>query len=398
MKEETIDIEKLIQDQHNFNKGTAAGQELLEKSFRELGAGRSLLVDKDGNIIAGNKSQQAAIAAGIKKVRVIESDGTELIAVKRTDIDIDSAKGRKMALADNLVTQVNLAWDEIEIEKVQYDTEGFDVDDWGLKIESQNVSETKVEDDDFDEKSDKVTTICKLGDIYQLGNHRLMCGDSTSDSDMGRLMKGEKAQLWLTDPPYNVNVSNSQGDKILNDNLSNGAFLNFLTAAFRCAEKVMEDGCPFYIWYASREHINFETAVINAGMRVRQQLIWNKNSFILGRSHYQWKHEPCLYGWKGDTCRYFTDSRRETTVINENKPAKDAEHPTMKPVRLFGYQMANSTKINDVVLDSFGGSGTTIIAAEQLNRKARVMELDPHYCDAIIARWEKFTNSKAIKI
>ena len=218
---------------------------------------------------------------------------------------------------------------------------------------------------------------------------------------------------------------------IMNDNMESQAFRNFLVSAFTSAKSVLSDGCPFYIWLASSEYVNFELALNEAGYKVRQQLIWNKNHFNLGRSHYQWKHEPCLYGWVGDSCKYFVDFRNRATVIqdeeeididkmkkeemkallrkiyerhipvtviNENKPAANKDHPTMKPVRLFGYLMSNSSKPGDVVLDTFGGSGTTMIAAEQLGRKARLMELDPKYCDVIIARWEKFTNQKAIKI
>lgn len=258
-----------------------------------------------------------------------------------------------------------------------------------------------------------------------------MCGDSTKQEDVAKLMAGELADLWLTDPPYNIAVQNSQGMSIANDNMASHEFRKFLCEAFAAANTVLRNGCPFYIWFASCEHINFEGALNDNGLRVKQELVWNKNHFTLGRSHYQWKHEPCLYGWKGDSCRYFIDVRNRasvysdeeeieidkmkkaemqkllhdildnktpTTVINYMKPTKDADHPTMKPVRLFGYQMANSSRPGDIILDTFGGSGTTIVAAEQLGRKARLMELDPRYCDVIIARWEKLTGGKAVNI
>lgn len=267
--------------------------------------------------------------------------------------------------------------------------------------------------------------------MWQLGDHRLMCGDSTKADDVKRLMQGEMADLWLTDPPYNVAVKNSQGMTIANDNMESNEFGKFLTSAFKAAAEVMSKGCPFYVWFASVEHINFEHSLNRAGLKVRQELVWNKNHFILGRAHYQWKHEPCLYGWKGDSCKYFVDSRNQssvisdeeelnfdsmkksemrdllkkiyaekvsTTVINEKKPAMDSDHPTMKPVKLFGLLLCNSSKVGAIVLDNFGGSGTTIVACEQLRRKARLMEYDPHYCDVIIARWEKLTGKKAIKI
>ena len=429
--EQRIDIKTLVQDDHNFNKGTEAGRKLMEKSFTELGAGRSILVDKDGRIIAGNKSQQAAIAAGIQKVRVIESDGSELIAVKRTDISLDSKEGRELALADNLTTQINLAWDEAELTSVAAQ-EGIDLEDWGVPLEvKEAVEELEAEEDEFDEDQDKIEAVCEEGDLWQLGEHRLLCGDSTKAADVARLMQGEKADLWLTDPPYNVAVSNSQGMTIQNDDMESSKFGVFLTDAFKAAKTVLANGAPFYIWFASCEHINFEQALNKAGLKVRQELIWNKNNFNLGRSHYQWKHEPCLYGWNGGSCKYFVDLRNLTsviqdedeinidkmtkgemrsllhkiyeekipmTVINEAKPQKNTDHPTMKPVRLFGYQTRNSSKPGDIVLDTFGGSGTTIVACEQLKRKARIMELDPHYCDVIIARWEKLTGQKAIKL
>ena len=207
---ETVNIEELVQDQHNFNKGTDEGARLMEKSFTELGAGRSILIDKDGNIIAGNKSQKAAMAAGIKKVRVIESDGTELIAVKRTDISIDSKEGRELALADNLTTQVNLAWDNVELASVAAE-QGIDLPEWGLDPKDLGIedpTETKeAQEDDFDEEKDKVETVCKKGDIWQLGNHRLMCGDSTMPEDVARLMDGQKADMCFTDPPYGVSYT-----------------------------------------------------------------------------------------------------------------------------------------------------------------------------------------------
>ena len=437
-KEQVVDIDSLRQDTHNFNRGTEEGQQLMERSFKELGAGRSILLDREGNIIAGNKSQEAARKAGIKRVRIVETTGDELVAVKRTDIDIDSAEGRRMALLDNLTTQVNLAWDPSEIEAVSSEIDGFDPSDYGFDP-SQLVSDPtadpneadKVKEDDFDPDAEPYEPVTQKGDIWQLGNHRLMCGDSTKKEDVARLMQGELAHLWLTDPPYNVAVKNSQGMTIANDNMASDEFRIFLREAFAAAVPVLDKGCPFYVWFASKEHINFEGALNDVGLQVRQELIWNKNHFILGRAHYQWKHEPCLYGWKGDSCRYFIDVRNRasvyqdgeeididkmkksemqellhkildnptpTTVIDCMKPNADSDHPTMKPVRLFGYQMANSSLPGDIILDSFGGSGTTIVAAEQLGRKARLMEYDPKYCDVIIARWEKLTGEKATKM
>lgn len=429
---EVVDIRDIIPDDHNFNAGTEKGREMIEKSFRELGAGRSILLDKNNRIIAGNKSQQAAIATGITKVRIVDTEGDEIVAVRRRDVDLDSKVGRELAFADNATQQVSLAWDEAELQQAAQDY-GLDIDEWGVELpETANTTdEQNADEDDFDEKKDPVQAITQPGDLWQLGAHRLLCGDSTKREDVERLMQGELANLWLTDPPYNVAVKNSQGMTIANDNMASDEFRIFLRNAFAAAYPVLDKGCPFYVWFASKEHINFEGALNDVGLQVRQELIWNKNHFILGRAHYQWKHEPCLYGWKGDSCRYFIDVRNRASVIEDNeeinidkmkaaemrallhkiyderipttvvncmKPNKDEDHPTMKPVRLFGYQMANSSRPGDIILDSFGGSGTTIVAAEQLGRKARLMEYDPHYSDVIIARWEKLTGKKAQKI
>ena len=435
---EVVSVDDLIQDDHNFNRGTEQGQQLIERSFRECGAGRSVFIDKDNRLVGGNKAQKGFKAAGKKRVVIVDSDPDTLVAVRRKDVSLDSAEGRRMALLDNLTTQVNLAWDPSEIEAVSSEIDGFDPSDYGFDP-SQLVSDPtadpneadKVKEDNFDPDAEPYEPVTQKGDIWQLGNHRLMCGDSTKKEDVARLMQGELAHLWLTDPPYNVAVKNSQGMTIANDNMASDEFRIFLREAFAAAYPVLDKGCPFYVWFASKEHINFEGALNDVGLQVRQELIWNKNHFILGRAHYQWKHEPCLYGWKGDSCRYFIDVRNRasvyqdgeeididkmkksemqellhkildnptpTTVIDCMKPNADSDHPTMKPVRLFGYQMANSSLPGDIILDSFGGSGTTIVAAEQLGRKARLMEYDPKYCDVIIVRWEKLTGEKAQKM
>lgn len=425
-------VDELIPDDHNFNKGTEFGAYLMEKSFREFGAGRSILLDKNNRVIAGNKSLQTAAEIGLEDVIVVETTGNQIVAVKRTDIDLDTKKGRKMALADNATSKENLAFNLPEIDSIAKNLD-FDPADWGIDLEGIELdlpeeAGEETQEDDFDEEQDTVEARCSRGDIWQLGDHRLMCGDSCREEDVLALMGGGMADLWLTDPPYNVAVKNSQGMTIQNDNMKSDEFGQFLTAAFKASEAVMRKGAAFYVWFASCEHINFELALNSVGLRVRQELVWNKNHFVLGRQDYQWKHEPCLYGWKEGAAHYFVDARNNssvipdfdeldfdrmkkeemkdlltkiyqsglpTTVMDENKPTKDADHPTMKPVRLFGYQMYNSTRKGDIVLDTFGGSGTTIIAAEQLQRKARLMELDPHYCDVILARWEKMTGKQA---
>ena len=211
-------------------------------------------------------------------------------------------------------------------------------------------------------------------------------------------MNGNLADIVVTDPPYNVAYEGGTGMTIQNDNMESSKFLQFLTDAFKNLKENLKEGGAFYIWFASREHINFESALNNNDLNVREELIWVKNTLVLGRQDYQWKHEPCLYGWKEGAPHYFINDRSQTTILDFNKPSKSELHPTMKPVELFAYQIKNSSKPKQIVLDLFGGSGTTIIACEQLDRSARVMEFDEHYATVIIDRWEKMTGQKAEKI
>lgn len=257
--------------------------------------------------------------------------------------------------------------------------------------------DTETTEDDFDAALPEEPK-SKLGDIYQIGNHRLMCGDSTSIDDVEKLMNGEKADLLITDPPYNVDYEGKTKDalKIENDKMDNDSFHQFLYDVFVNACSVMKDGASFYVWYASREVVNFQTAIEESGLTVKQELIWNKNSMVMGRQDYQWKHEPCLYGWKETASHNWYGDRKQTTVIDMDRPTKNTLHPTMKPIQLFDYLMRNSSKKNDVILDLFGGSGTTIMACEQNGRFAYCMEYDPKYVDVIIERWEQFTGKKAV--
>ena len=222
-----------------------------------------------------------------------------------------------------------------------------------------------------------------------------MCGDSTSASDVEKLMNGERVDLLITDPPYNVNYEGVAG-KIQNDNMGDDEFRTFLSSAFSAADSVMKNGAVFYIWHADSEGYNFRGACKDVNWQVRQCLIWNKNAMVMGRQDYHWKHEPCLYGWKSGASHKWKSDRKQTTVLEYDKPQKSAEHPTMKPVALFDYQIKNNTVQGDNVLDVFGGSGTTLMACEQSDRICFMMELDPKYVDVIIQRWEQFTGQKAV--
>lgn len=227
-----------------------------------------------------------------------------------------------------------------------------------------------------------------------------MCGDSTVIEDVKKLMNGMEADMLLTDPPYNVDYKGKTKDKlkIKNDSMNNDNFREFLVNVFHNANTVMKPGAVFYIWHADLEGYNFRGACFDTGWKVRQCLIWAKNRLVMGRQDYQCKHEPCLYGWKKGASHLWTSDRKQTTIINFDKPQRSDLHPTMKPIPLFDYQIKNNTKEGDIVLDLFCGSGTTIMACEQNNRRAYTMEFDPHYVDVIIKRWEQFTGEKAVKI
>lgn len=239
----------------------------------------------------------------------------------------------------------------------------------------------------------------KYGDIYQLGNHRLMCGDATKAKDVSKLVNDVKIDLLLTDPPYNVDYSGATEDqlKISNDNLNEEVFFKFLLDSFSNAKAVMKEGASFYIWHAETTGLSFRLACQKAGLNIRQCLVWVKNAMIMGRQDYQWQHEPCLYGWKEGASHNWYGDRKQTTVLRFNKPQRSSLHPTMKPLSLFTYQVLNSSKKDDNVLDLFGGSGTTLIVCEQEKRNCYMMELDANYANMIIKRWENYTGKKAIK-
>lgn len=372
---------------------------------------------------------------GIWKDEIVEGHG-RLIACQElgyTEIPIirldhlTDEERRAYTLAHNKLTMnSDFDLDILNDELMKFET--IDMGKFGFDISSNIDDLEDLIEDEIPEAPEEPKS--KPGDIYRLGSHRLMCGDSTNQEDVDKLMDGELADLVVTDPPYNVAIENSQGMKIKNDNMAGDQFQEFLTEAFRSMNAALKKGGAFYIWFASREHINFETALKNNNLEVRQELIWNKNSLVLSRQDYQWKHEPCLYGWKDGEAHYFIDDRTQTTVIedkrpeikkmkkeqlvelleeiysdkisttiiNEDRPSVNDLHPTMKPIKLLARQIKNSSRMGEKVLDLFGGSGSTLITCEQLNRKCFMMEYDPVYVDVIIERWENFTGKKAEKI
>lgn len=406
-------IADLIPDDKNLNKGTQFGQHLIEKSLRELGAGRSLLLDKNNRIIAGNKTTENAAAIDLNDVIIVESDGTKLVAVKRTDIDLDSERGRKLALADNATSAANLEWDEEQMAALQAKLDNFDPGEWGVEFETQDNKDYHAEEDDFDENTDKVETRCKAGDIWQLGEHRLMCGDSTDAGSVDLLMNGAKADMCFTDPPYGVSYADknrflntiSFGHRIqkpiANDHETPKDMYSFWLNVFNIIGEYTADCMAYYITAPQGGELLLLLQAIQESktLALKHMLIWNKNNHVLGRCDYNYKHEPIIYGWKKNGTHHFVGgSNFKTSVWDIPKPIKSDLHPTMKPVELVSACLLDNSNKGQSVLDLFGGSGTTMIAAEQLGRKCYMMELDPHYCDIIIARWEKLTNGKAHKI
>lgn len=365
-------------------------QRNLEKSIEDLPemtiARAALCFPYKGRyvVIGGNRRLEAQRALKRKEVPIIALP-------KDTPVD----KLRRMALIDNESTG------QTDWAKLAKEWNKDEIRAWNIETPKGWFNEPPkkdIQEDDINKV--KAKQICQPGDIWQLGEHRLMCGDSTDVNSIKKLMNDNKADLYLTDPPYNVSYEGGTKDalKILNDSMDDNAFRKFLKDAFYAADLVLKEGASFYIWHADSEGYNFRYAVNHCGWLMKQCLIWNKNSMVMGRQDYQWKHEPCLYGWKPGASHHWYSDRKQTTVLEFNRPIRNAEHPTMKPVELFAYQIQNSSQKGDIVLDSFGGSGTSIIACEQVNRKCYMMELDPHYCDVIIARWEHFTGKKAKKI
>jgi site-specific DNA-methyltransferase (adenine-specific) len=283
---------------------------------------------------------------------------------------------------------------ELAAEGYNLDLLGFDTKELDALLNPE-VVDGLVDEDEVPEAGPEPIT--KPGDVWLLGKHRLMCGDSTSIEALEALTQGQLVDMWLTDPPYNVAYEGGTKEKltIKNDSMGDQQFRQFLRDCYVAADAVMKPGAVFYIWHADSEGYNFRGAAKDAGWHVRQCLIWKKSSLVMGRQDYHWKHEPCLYGWKEGAGHLWAADRKQTTILEFDKPSRNGEHPTMKPVALFEYQMLNNTKGGDLVLDSFGGSGTTMIAAEKNGRVARLMELDPKYCDVIVKRWQDFTGKNA---
>lgn len=385
-----VDINKLIPYVNNARTHSPEQINKLRSSLREFGFVNPVIIDKDYNILVGHGRISAAKAEGYKEVPCVFVE------------HMTEAQKKAYIIADNRMA-LDAGWDDellkLEIEDLQamdFDISltGFDTDEIENLLRIDDVEE---DDFDVDEELEK-PVFSKTGDLWILGKHRLLVGDSTKAEDIDRLMDGNKANLTVTDPPYNVNYEGKAG-KIQNDSLEDSKFHQFLLDAFSNMHRVMADDASIYVFHADTEGLNFRSAFKEAGFYLSGCCIWKKPSLVLGRSPYQWQHEPVLYGWKqGGKHEWFT-GRKETTIWEFEKTKKNSDHPTMKPIPLIAYPIQNSSMTGTIVLDPFGGSGSTLIACEETDRKCFTMELDEKYADVIVNRYkEKVGSAEGIKV
>ena len=373
----------------NNPRNNDAAVESVAKSIEKFGFIGAIILNKDKVIINGHTRVKACKKLGMETVPAIIVD------------HLTKEQEDALRIADNKTGEI-AEWNEdlLRAELKALEEAGFGIEDLGFdnsELEALlegDVSVSVGETDPNAAPEVPEVAVSRLGEVYVLGNHRLVCGDSTKAEDVGRVCKEGEADMWLTDPPYNVAYEGSNGLTIQNDSMEDVKFREFLRTAFGHAEKALKPGAPFYIFHADSEGYNFRGACHDIGLRVRQCLVWKKNALVLGRQDYQWIHEPCLYGWKEGCPHPWYADRSQTTVMEFNKPKKNDVHPTMKPVEMLVYLLQNSSKRGDVVLDTFGGSGSMLIACEQTGRVCKTVELDPRYCDAIRRRWAEFKHGE----
>lgn len=428
LKVEYLPIEEIKPYENNAKIHTPEQIEQIKNSIKQFGMNDPIGIwSKDNIIIEGHGRLMACQELGYEEVPIIRLD------------DLTDEQRRAYTLAHNQLT-MNTGFD---INILNQELESLSVDMTEFGFEDINKEDFDIKDDDFDfEEEERPEAKTKRGEIYKLGDHVLMCGDSTNAEDVEKLIGDNEIDLIVTDPPYNVDLGEvnktkvrmaperykgANVDSIENDKMEDQEFIDFLTEAFALANEKLKSGGAFYIWHSSTENYSFQEAMRNVGWKLRQILIWNKSSLCLGLSDYQWKHEPCFYGWKDGAGHYFIDDRKQTSVLDQkeikfdeltreeaikllkktyegikhptlmdyHKPLKNGLHPTMKPIELMGRLIYNSSEKGQNVLDMFGGSGSTLIACEELGRKCFMMEYDPLYADAIIERYEELTGKKA---
>lgn len=379
-----VDIVGLRPYEHNPRKISDADFKKLCSNIKRFGYHQRILATQDLRVIGGHQ-----------RIKALQECGYERIEILVANRELSDQEYHELMILDNIH---NGDWEATILAEI------FGIDqsiEWGVpedvfaNLDDGLSTEGLTDEDDVPEPGESPVTV--PGDIWILGNHRLVCGDATSMDDADKLMGSRQADMLLTDPPYNVAYTGKTKDAltIQNDAMDDSSFKQFLLDAFTAADAFMKPGAVFYIWHADSEGYNFRGACHDIGWKVRQCLIWNKSTMVMGRQDYHWKHEPCLYGWKEGASHLWNSDRKQTTVIECDKPQRNAEHPTMKPVALMEYQIGNNTRKDNIVLDLFGGSGSTLIACEKLGRRACIMELDPIYCDVIIRRWQEFTGENA---
>lgn len=382
-------VDRLIEYARNPRKNDHA-VDRVAAAIKEFGFRVPILVKSDGLVVDGHLRLKAAKKLGMGTVPALLAD------------DMTDTQIKAFRLSVNKMAEI-AEWDSelLSLEFTELEELGFDLELTGFSLNEiadltpEEIPAGLTDEDAVPELAEDPVT--KQGDKWILGNHRVMCGDSTSIDSVETLMYGGLADQLVTDPPYNVGYVGKTKDAktIQNDSMTDDHFRQFLRDAFVAADAVMKQGAVFYIWHADLEGYNFRGACRDAGWEVRQCLIWKKQTLVMGRQDYHWKHEPCLYGWKGGAGHLWAADRKQTTILEFDRPSRSALHPTMKPVELIQYQIENNTKGSDVVLDLFGGSGSTLIACEKTGRINRSMELDPKYVDVIVKRWQEFTGKQA---
>lgn len=382
MQSQLVDI-KLIKS--NPNNPRVIKDDKFEKlvesinSFPEMLHLRPIVVNDEMVVLGGNMRLKACAAAGIKEIPIVKA---HLLTPEQQ---------REFIIKDNL------GYGEWDWQLIAKDWDAKELEGWGLDIPDFRMPE-ELQEDEYDIPDDIQTDIV-AGDLFEIGPHRLICGDSTKPETFNRLMAGKEADLVVTDPPYNVNYTGGTKKKlkIENDSMSVDDFSQFLMDFHMALVPFTKAGCPWYVWHADSSGALFRSAFELSGLKLAQCLIWKKNSLVMGRQDYQWQHEPCLYGWKEGAAHPWYSDRKQTTILEFDRPQRNAEHPTMKPVPLIGYQIANSSKSGDIVVDAFGGSGTTMVASEQIGRCAYLVEFDPKYCQVIVDRMLKLNPDLIVK-
>jgi DNA modification methylase len=382
-----------IKPYENNPRDNDAAVDAVAASLKAFGFRQPIVVDEGGVIIVGHTRYKAALKLGMTEVPVHVARG------------LTPEQARAYRIADNQ-TATLATWDEdkLPLELMALQEADFDLsltgfpEDELLRLLTAPAPEPRSDPDEVPEPPTEPIT--QPGDLWLLGRHRLLCGDATKSDDLARLLPEGKADLLLTDPPYNVGYEGKTTEAltIANDNMDPAAYRAFLSSALGTAGKRLRAGGAFYVWHADTAGLDVRLSCADAGLRVRQCLVWVKSGMVLGRQDYQWKHEPCLYGWADGAAHTWLSDRAQTTVLEFDKPARNADHPTTKPVGLFAYLIGNSCKPGGTVLDPFGGSGTALIAAEQTGRSAALVELDPRYCDVVVARFEAVTGQKAQRV